>query len=127
MTTATSTMTTEAIASRLAELCRKGDFETAQKELFADDAISIEPYATEDFAKETKGLDKIIEKGEKFQSMVETMHGDVEISKPIFAENSFALSMTMDITMKEKGRMKMSELCVYQVKDGKIVSEEFFM
>jgi len=127
MTTATSTMTTEAIASRLAELCRTGDFETAQKELFADDAVSIEPYATEDFEKETKGLDKIIEKGEKFQSMVETMHGDVEISEPIFAENSFALSMTMDITMKQKGRMKMSELCVYQVKDGKITSEQFFV
>lgn len=127
MTTATSTMTTEAIASRLAELCRTGDFETAQKELFANDAVSIEPYATEDFEKETKGLDKIIEKGEKFQSMVETMHGDVEISEPIFAENSFALSMTMDITMKQKGRMKMSELCVYQVKDGKITSEQFFV
>ncbi|SEM46825.1 SnoaL-like domain-containing protein [Chitinophaga rupis] len=127
MTTATSTMTTRAIAARLAELCRKGDFETAQKELFAKDAVSIEPYATDDFEKETKGLDKIIEKGEKFQSMVEAMHGGVDISDPVFAENSFALSMTMDITMKQKGRMKMSELCVYEVKDGKIISEQFFM
>jgi ketosteroid isomerase-like protein len=127
MTTATSPMTTRAIAARLAELCRKGDFETAQKELFAKDAVSIEPYATDDFEKETKGLDAIIEKGEKFQSMVEAMHGGVDISDPVFAENSFALSMTMDITMKQKGRMKMSELCVYEIKDGKITSEQFFM
>jgi hypothetical protein len=127
MTTATSTMSTRAIAARLAELCRKGEFETAQKELYAKDAVSIEPYATEGFEKETKGLDKMLEKGEKFQSMIEATHGPVEISEPVVAENSFAFSMTMDVTLKEKGRMKMFELCVYQVKDGKIISEQFFM
>jgi len=127
MTTQTSTMSTQAIASRLAELCRKGDFETAQKELFADDVVSIEPYATEDFPKETVGLDAIIKKGEKFQSMVETSHSEPEVSEPLVAGNSFAITMTMDVTMKQKGRMKMTELCVYKVKDGKVVSEEFFM
>ncbi len=35
-------MTTKVIAYRLIELCRKGDFETAQKELFANDAVSID-------------------------------------------------------------------------------------
>ena len=39
-------MTTQEIAGRLVALCRQGKFETAQKELFATDAISIEPYAT---------------------------------------------------------------------------------
>ncbi len=34
-------MTTKEIAGRLIELCRKWDFEAAQTELFADDAISI--------------------------------------------------------------------------------------
>ncbi len=38
-------MTTQEIANRLVELCQKGDFETAQKELFAEDAVSIEPHA----------------------------------------------------------------------------------
>ncbi len=126
MTTQQMTMTTQQIADRLAELCRKGDFETAQKELFAEDAISIEPYATPDFEKETKGLDAILKKGEKFQSMVEEMHGG-EVSDPVVADNSFAMVMMMDMTMKEQGRMKMSELCVYQVKDGKVISEQFFM
>ncbi|HEU4554839.1 MAG TPA: nuclear transport factor 2 family protein [Chitinophaga sp.] len=127
MTTQTSTMTTQAIATRLAELCRKGEFETAQDELYADDAVSIEPYATEDFPKETAGREALKEKGEKFQSMVEAMHSEPEISEPLVAGNSFAITMTMDMTMKQKGRMKMTELCVYKVKDGKIVSEEFFM
>ena len=119
-------MTTQQVATRLVELCRKGEFETAQTELFAKDAISIEAYATPEFEKETKGLSAIKKKGDKFQSMVEQMHG-LTVSDPIVASNSFACTMRMDITMKGKERMDMTELCVYQLKDGKIVSEEFFM
>jgi len=29
--------------------------------------------------------------------------------------------------MKDKKRSDMAELCVYHVKDGKIISEQFFM
>ena len=42
-------MNTQQIATRLAELCRQGQFEAAQKELFAEDAVSIEPRATPDW------------------------------------------------------------------------------
>ncbi len=119
-------MTTQQVSTRLVELCRKGEFETAQKELFAEDVISIEPYATPEFEKETKGLPAIIEKGHKFGSMVEQMHG-LTVSDPIVAANSFACTMRMDVTMKGNERMDMTELCVYQLKDGKIVSEEFFI
>ncbi len=35
-------MTTQEIANRLVELCRQGDFKTAQEELLAEDAMSIE-------------------------------------------------------------------------------------
>ncbi len=31
----------------------------------------------------------------------------------------------MDVTMKGQDRMAMPELCVYEVKDGKIASEQF--
>src|SRR6185503_14534282 len=119
-------MTTKEIAARLADLCRQGQFETAQKELFSEDAISIEPYATPAFEKETKGLPAILEKGKKFDSMVETMHS-LNVSEPLVADNSFAVTMQMDVTMKERGKMEMTELCVYNIKDGKIISEEFFM
>ncbi len=64
-------MSTQEIANRLVELCSKGDFEGAQKELYAKDAISIEPHGTPDFDKETKGLDGILEKGKKWSAMVE--------------------------------------------------------
>ena len=119
-------MSTQNIASRLVELCRQGKFETAQAELFAKDAISIEPYATPAFEKETKGLDAIHEKGEKWNKMVQEVHS-LTVSEPLVVENAFAITIRMDITMKERGHMDIKELCVYQVKDGKIVSEQFFM
>lgn len=119
-------MNTQEIASRLVELCRKGDFETAQKELFSDDAVSIEPEASPAFEKETRGLKNIIEKGHKFDAMTEKIH-NLTVSEPIVAKNSFACSLRMDISMKQGGRMEMEELCLYKVKDGKVISEEFVM
>jgi limonene-1,2-epoxide hydrolase len=119
-------MNTGQIANRLAELCRQGQFETAQKELFADNAVSIEPRASADFAKETRGLSAIIEKGHKFDSMVEHLHG-CSTSAPLVAGNAIAFTLTLDVTMKGRGRVKMEEICTYEVQDGKIVSEQFFM
>lgn len=118
-------MTTNQIASRLVELCRQGQFETAQQELFAKDAVSIEPHATPAFEKETKGLPAIIEKGKKWNDMVESMQ-KMEVSEPVIAGSSFACTMHMDVTMKNKEHWDMTELCTYQVKDGKIVAEQFF-
>jgi hypothetical protein len=118
-------MTTNQIANRLVELCRQGQFETAQKELFAKDAMSIEPNASPAFDKETKGLNAIMEKGKKWENMVESMN-KLEVSEPMVASNSFACTMHMDVTMKNKEHWDMTELCTYTIKDGKIVVEQFF-
>ena len=119
-------MTTQQIADKLVKFCRSGQWEAAQKELYADNAVSLEPEATPAFEKETKGLAAILEKGKKFDGMVQTMHG-ITITEPIVATNSLAFVLDMDVTMKEGGRMQMRELCVYQVKDGKIVEERFYI
>ncbi|MGF6848961.1 ketosteroid isomerase-like protein [Chitinophaga sp. W3I9] len=119
-------MTVEQIAARLTELCRQEKFDVAQKELYADDAVSIEPYATPGFEIETKGREALTEKDKKFSAMVETRYG-TEVSEPLIAGNVIAFVLTMDLKMIGRDRMKMSELCVYHVKDGKIISEEFFM
>ena len=121
-----SIMTTKEIADRLVALCREAKYEQAQKELYADNCVSKEPYATPAFAQETRGLPAIIEKGRKFVAMIEQVHS-TSVSEPIVAGSSFACVMRLDVTMKGQGRMDMSELCVYDVKDGKVVSEEFHM
>ena len=119
-------MTTKEIAKRLVDYCRKADWKGAHTTLYAETARSIEPYSTPEFEKETHGLPAIRKKSEVFESIVEKIHS-LEVSEPLVAGNSIAFVMEMDITMKGQGRMKAPELCVYQVKDGKIISEEFFV
>ena len=117
-------MTTKEIADKLVAHCRKAAWEAAQRELYAETAVSIEPHATPNFAQETTGLPAILEKGRKFDAMVEKMHS-LTVSEPLVAGNAFTCLMSMDVTMKGAGRMQMAEICLYQVKDGKIVSESF--
>lgn len=119
-------MSTQEIAIRLADLVGQGRFEAAQRELFAEDAVSIEAHATEQFARETKGLSAILEKGHKWQSMLEGVHS-CSTSAPLVAGNAIAIMLAMDLTMKGRGRMQLAELCVYAVEQGKIISEQFFM
>jgi hypothetical protein len=118
-------MNTEKIAKRLTALCAKGDFETAQKELYSTDAVSIEEEDSPAFAKETKGLNAILEKGRKFGSMIEKRHS-ISVSSPVIAGDAFACAMTFDADMKGRGRTKMAEICVYEINDNKIVAERFF-
>ncbi|HVY74367.1 MAG TPA: nuclear transport factor 2 family protein [Puia sp.] len=118
-------MTTQEIASRLHSYCSAGKFKEALKDLFARDAVSIEPDNTPGFDKETKGLDAMLKKSEQFDSMVDQVHG-IKASQPVVAGNAIAMSLDMDVTMKGRGRTNMAEVCVYTVKDGKIVREEFF-
>lgn len=119
-------MNTEAVAKRLVELCRKGEYEQAQRELYAQDAVSIEmPGLPAGALGDVQGLDAIVEKGRQFAARVEAMHANV-VSDPLVAGQWFSVTMTMDVTFKERGRVQMSELCVYHVRDGKVASEQFF-
>ena len=56
--------------------------------------------------------------------MLEKMH-HLEVSDPLVAGDVFACTMRIDATLKGRGPMDMTELCVYEVKDGKIASEHF--
>ena len=124
MPTQEATMTTQDVANRLSELFKENKWMEAQEELFSNDAVSIEPENTPGLPT-VYGLDNIKKKGEMFQSMVEEVHGGYA-SEPVVAGNHIAVAMGMDVTMKGQGRSKMDEIAVYEVKDGKIVKEQFF-
>ena len=117
-------MTTQEIANRMAELFKENKWMEVQDKLFAENAVSIEPPHSQGL-KTVEGLAAIKQKGEQFNSMVEEMHGGW-VSDLIVAGNYITCGMGMDATMKGSGRMKMEEVCVYEVKDGKIVKEQFF-
>lgn len=116
-------MTTQQVANRLVELCRKGQIQQAGEELYADSIVSLEPENAP--VKSARGKLAVAQKGAQFASMIEERHGG-SFSDPIVGGRYFSLSMTLDATFKGMGRMVMEEICVYEVKDGKIVSEQFF-
>lgn len=119
-------MSVEQIAQRLVALCREAKFEEAQNALYAEDAVSIEPEGLPEGALgSVRGLKAIRDKGREFQVRLEAVHGIV-VSDALIAGNWFSLTMTMDVTMKQLGRVTMGEVCVYQVREGKIVREQFF-
>ncbi len=117
-------MTTREVANRLVELCRTGQWENAFAELYSNDAVSIEMPGSP-YPERCEGMEAIAAKGKQWEGMVEDFHG-VEVSDPIVAGDHFSCTMTMDITIKGMPRTKNEEVCVYEVKDGKIVSEQFF-
>ena len=116
-------MTTQQVANRLVELCRIGQIPQAQEELYADDIICTEPAHAP--TKSTRGKKEVAQKGMEFAAMVEERHGG-SFSDPQVCGRYFSVAMVLDATFKGKGRMTLEEICVYEVKDGKIVSEQFF-
>ena len=117
-------MTTQEVADRFNQLAKEGKFDQIQDELFASNAVSIEPPHAQGL-KNAEGLDAIKQKGKQFNEQVEEMHGGFS-SDPVVGGNFFSVAMGMDATMKGMGRVKMDEIAVYEVKDGKIVKEQFF-
>lgn len=116
---------TEAIAQRFVALCREGKMQEIHQELYAKDAISVEPEGSP-YPSQVQGLDQMAQKGETWRKMVGAMNAS-SFSAPVVAENYFTLGMYMNIDMVNgpKG-IDMDEICVFEVRDGKIVQEEFF-
>jgi hypothetical protein len=127
ITTESRVLSTQQIADRFYELSQEGKWMEIQEELFSDSAKSIEPdhVAQQGGLPSVQGRDALKKKAENFQNSVQEMHGGYS-GKPIVAGNHFAVAMGIDATMNGIGRMKMDEIAVYEVKDGKIVKEQFF-
>lgn len=125
-TTESAVLSTQEVANRFNEHAQSGQWDKIQAEFYSEDAVSIEPaHAAAIGMANAVGLDAIKKKGEAFGQMVEEMHGGYT-TPPVVGGNFFSVGMGMDVTMKGAGRMKMDEVAVYEVKDGKIISEQFF-
>ncbi len=116
-------MNTQQVATRLIELCRMGENMQAISELYDQNVVSKEMPGTPNAI--ISGKDEVTKKSQDWYATVEEFHGG-QISDPIVAENHFSCSMKMDCTFKKQGRIQIEEVCVYQVKDGKITEEQFF-
>jgi len=113
-------MTTAAVADRLIELCRKGDFIQAQEELYHTDIISIDPDGSQ-----TIGAANMHAKEKRFLSNLYKIH-HIGYSEPLIAGSFFTVILRMEIEIKSIGYKEIEEICVYQVANGKIIFEQFF-
>ena len=117
-------MTTQQVANRLVELCRQGKYEQVVRELYSPEIVSIEPEGVPNQI--VKGLEAIAAKGKAFESRIEKVNSSV-VTDPIVAENFFSCGMLMNVNMNGVPMpIDMDEVCVYQVRDGKIIKEQFY-
>jgi len=117
-------MTTQQVADRFNELAQTGQFDKIQEELYSEDAESIEPPGAQGL-KSVKGKAAIKQKGKEFGEAIEEMHGGYTTA-PVVGGDFFSVGMGMDCTMKGMGRLNLQEVAVYEVKNGKIIKEQFF-
>jgi hypothetical protein len=121
-------MTTQDVANRYYELARSGKWFDIQDELFADDVKSIEPADAPEryrYLRSAEGKANVRRKAEEWVSRVERVH-NMYFSEPVVGGGHFALSWGIDADVKGLGRKKIDEIVVYEVRDGRIVLEQFF-
>jgi len=122
--TTTETLTIKEVAARFNELAKQEKWFEIQDELFADNVKSIDPPNSPYFGY-AEGKAVVRKKGEDFVKKIEAAHRR-HTTEPIIAGNHFAVGREVDITVQGYGRIQINEIMLYEVKDGEIISEQFF-
>lgn len=117
-------MSIEKIAARLHELVTQGDSETAYRELFAENTVAIE----QKFPgfERVEGLDNIRKKGQTMVGAIASINSRSVSESKVMGDHHIALGISLDATLKDGSRMAFSEVALYEVQNGKIISEQFF-
>lgn len=118
-------MTTQEVAKRYYELIQKHQYKQIQDELYAPNAISIEPENDTNLPLVVEGIEAIQQKEGLFFSQVEQMFGG-RMSELIVSDFFFSHMTEMDAKMKGKERKTKGQIGVFEVRNGKIVKEQFF-
>lgn len=123
-TTIDKTVSIQTIAARFHELAQQENWFEIQDELFADDVKSVEP-AGSPYMPNAEGKTQVRRKAETFVQKIEALHS-ARTTAPVVAGDHFAVGREVDITVQGIGRIQINQVMLYQVKDGRIVSEQFF-
>jgi hypothetical protein len=113
-------MKIEQIAGEVVKLIREGKNKQVKETFYADNIVSIEGNGYT-----LTGIDAVLQKSIDWADQISEVHS-ASVSEPLIAADHFALQMRMDISFKDGHRAVMDEIAVYSVKDGKIVSEQYF-
>ena len=119
-------MTTEEIARKLCDHCRNHTEAQGLQELYAENAVSVEPMAPEGQSTVTEGRAGIQGKHDWWNQNFEVHSSELE--GPFVNGDRFSVIFEIDATDKSSGqRWKAKEVALYEVEDGKIARESFFM
>jgi hypothetical protein len=124
MTTSKAVMTVQEIAARFNELAQQEKWFEIQDEFFADNVRSIDPVNSPYFPY-AEGKSLVRKKGEDFVKRIEEVHR-LYTSEPLISGDHFAVGREKDLTVQGFGRIQINQIMLYEVKDGQIISEQFF-
>jgi hypothetical protein len=120
-------MTTQEVAIRYYGLMQQNKRSQIVEELYSTDIVCKEPEwaIVTGVPTITKGLDAVLAKSKARMEMIEEVHSDT-CSEPVVSDKFFSVALSRDITLKGRPRMNLHEIAVFEVKEGKIISEQFF-
>ena len=95
-----------------------------QDKLFSDYVISIEP-AHSIYFKNAEGKAAVRQKGEDWIKRI-TGVNKLFTTNSVVGGNHFAVGREVDINVEGHGRVQINQVMLYEVKNGKIISEQFF-
>lgn len=120
-------MTTQEAANKYYGLAKQNKWTEILDELCGQHLVNKEPehVIARGIQPITKGLEGVKAKGKANREMIEEIHSQ-HCSVPLVAGNFFSVVLSRDITFKGKPRMHLEEIAVFELKEGKIISEQFF-
>ena len=125
MATTAAPTSTAAVAEELVSFCRAGRNIEAINTLYSPDIVSIESMGNAEMPREIKGVDAVRQKNQWWAANNEVHSATVD--GPFVGDGKFAVYYNYDVTFKPMSkRMKMEEVALYTVKNGKVVREQFF-
>jgi hypothetical protein len=117
-------LTTHEVAARFDELAQQERWFEIQDELFADNVRSVEP-PDSPYLPDAEGKAAVRKKGEDFVQRIEEVHS-ASTTHPVVGGNHFAVGRSMEVTARGFGRIRIDQIMLYEVEDGRIVLEQFF-
>lgn len=117
-------MGTAEVAAQLAALCSEGEFLKAVDTLYSEDVVSIEASDFQGSGRELRGKQAVRAKNVAWFTGNDVHKANA--SGPFVSPEHFAMVFDFDWTSRSTGqRVRMSEVAIYTVAQGRIVREEF--
>jgi len=124
MTTSSKVKSTQEVAARFNELAQQEKWFEIQEALFSHDVTSTDPKNSPWFGY-AEGKVPVRKKGEDFVNRITDFHS-ASTTEPVVGGNHFAAGREVDVTIDGLERIQIKQIMLYEVKDGQIISEQFF-